>query len=229
MRTLLLTSVAAFGLALAAPAMAQDTGVPTPAPHKLMREGAMNPATGARWGHTPGIGVSLPVANQASNIAPQDTRSIIAPTLPKPPLAENATPAQFLAAARDSLARGQTGAAQEALERAMTRRLDRDALRGIDPSGDPMIGKIRASLDALASHQLQTAQQDISSAMPATAENEGLGMGNSAMNMTGVGGPTAPDPDTGVYQAERHHTAIPGNQGQMAPPGSEMNPNGSRY
>lgn len=237
MRTLLLTSVAAFGLALAAPAMAQNTavpntGVPTPPPHKLMREGAMNPATGARWGHSPGIGLSLPTSRQASNITPQDTRSIIAPTLPKPPLAENATPAQFLAAARDALARGQTGEAQEALERAMTRRLDRDAMRGVSTTDDPMVGKIRASLDAIAGRQFQTAQQDIADAMPVAEGGPGMG-GGTAMNTTGVGGPTVsgPNPDTGVYQAQRHHTTIPGNQGVgVSPPGTQMNPNGSpRY
>lgn len=231
MRTMLLTSVAAFGLALAAPAMAQNTATTptTPPPHKLMREGAMNPATGARWGHTPGIGISLPVSPQASNITPQDTRSIIAPTLPKPALGENATPAQFLGAARDALARGQTGEAQEAMERAMTRRLDRDAMGGIEPSNDPMIGKIRAALDSLASRQFQTAQQDIASAMPVAAETGGT-PGGEAMNTTGVGGPTAPYPGTGVYQAERHHTTIPGTQGaQVSPPGTQMNPNGSPY
>jgi hypothetical protein len=247
MRTMLLTSVAACGLALAAPALAQNTGAapgngpaattPTiPPPHQMMREGAMNPATGARWGHTPGIGLSLPMSPQASNIAPQDTRSLIAPSLPVPPIGRNATPAQFLGTARDALARGRTGEAQEALERAETRRLDRDAMRGISPENDPMIGKIRAALDSLAGHHLQMAEQNIAEAMPATAQNGGGGRvgtgmeGGSAMNQTGVGGPTAPYPDTGVYQAERHHTTIPGSQGvETTPPGTQMNPNGSPY
>ena len=244
MRTILLTSVAAVGLALAAPAWAQNTGTapgtpsvtngPIAPPHQLMREGAMNPSTGARWGHTPGIGQSLPMSPQASNIGPQDTRSVIAPSLPMPAIGENATPAQFLNTARDALARGRTGEAQEALERAETRRLDRDAMRGISPENDPMIGKIRAALDSLAAHHAQMAEQNIADALPGSAENGGTGMeGGAAMNMTnpgtmtGPGGSVSPYPDTGTYQAERHHTAMPGTQGvQISPPGSEMNPNG---
>ena len=241
MRTLLLTSVAAFGLALAAPAMAQNTGTtpgtPTiPPPHKLMREGAMNPSTGARWGHTPGIGESLPMSAQASNIQPQDTRSIIAPSLPVPPIGDSANTAQFLNAARNALARHRTGEAQEALERAMTARLNGDALRGKSPTDDRVINQIQAALDALANHHFAMVDQHIADAMPGagggnmqTGPMEGTGMeGGAAMNMTGVGGPTAPYPDTGVYQAERHHTTIPGTQGvQPTPPGTQMTPPGS--
>jgi hypothetical protein len=249
MRTMLLTSVAAFGLALAAPAMAQNTGAtpgnpPTvshgaiPPPHQLMREGAMNPTTGARWGHTPGIGESLPMSPQASNITAQDTRSVIAPSLPVPGIGENAAPIQFLNTARNALARGRTGEAQEALERAETRRLDRDSMRGISPENDPMIGKIRAALDSLANHHAQMAEQNIAEALPASSQNGGTGMEGgtamngmeegSAMNMTSPGGSISPYPDTGTYQAARHHTAMPGTQGvEVSPPGSQMNPNGT--
>jgi hypothetical protein len=249
MRTMLLTSVAAFGLALAAPALAQNAGTapgtpPTvtngaiPPPHQLMRAGSMDPSTGARWGHTPGIGESLPMSPHASNIAPQDTRSVIAPSLPVPIIGENATPAQFLGTARDALARGRTGEAQEALERAETRRLDRDTMRGISPENDPMIGKIRAALDSLSSRNVQMAQQNIADALPAAAENGGTAMENggtgmesgAAMNMTNPsGGSVSPYPDTGAYQAERHHTAMPGTQGvEVSPPGTQMNPNGTQ-
>jgi hypothetical protein len=37
-----------------------------------------NPATGARPGHEPGVGESLPLSNKSSNITPTDTRSNIA-------------------------------------------------------------------------------------------------------------------------------------------------------
>ncbi len=227
MRTILLTSVAAFGLAVALPALAAtdtavapgyDTAAPTtsakpyiPPPRKLMREGAMNPATGARWGHVPGSGVSLPTSTHASNITPGDTASLIAPTLPTPPLAKNATPEQFLSFARQALSEGRTGAAQEALERAETRRLDRDAMRGISPSNDPMVSQIEAALDAIARRNFSMAQQSISTAMAGGgAGSESIQSSAIEPGMAGDTGTFGPQGSTGVYQAEPHQTSIPG-------------------
>jgi hypothetical protein len=53
---------------------------------------SLDPATGARPGHQPGVGESLPLSNNASNIVPGDTRSTIAPTLPASPVGDSATP-----------------------------------------------------------------------------------------------------------------------------------------
>ena len=125
----------------------------------------MNPATGARYGHVPGEGVSLPLSGQASNITPGDTHSIIAPTLPTPPVNPNEGAEQFLNVAKQALARHRTGEAQEALERAETRRLDLDAARNIAPSDDPMIGQIRSALEALGHRNFASADQQISGAM----------------------------------------------------------------
>lgn len=69
-------------------------------------------------------GAGSPFSNRAANITGQDTRSVIAPRLPNPDANGN-SPREFLAAADRALARGQTGAAQEALERAQTRILTR--------------------------------------------------------------------------------------------------------
>lgn len=171
MRKMLLTSAAAMGIALVAPGIVQTAnaatdrnGVTTPPPHRLMREGAMNPTTGARWGHVPGVGISLPTSAQASNITPGDTRSIIAPTLPKPPVSPDAGTQAFLNAAHQAVAAHRTGEAQEALERAMTRRLDGDVLRGVSIADDPMIGQIRGALDSLANRQYSAVQQQIATA-----------------------------------------------------------------
>jgi hypothetical protein len=82
------------------------------------------PPTGAYQG-----GAGSPYSNRASNISGSDTRSLIAPRLPNPDAGGN-TPQAYLAAADRALARGQTGAAQEALERAQTRILTRST----DPS-----------------------------------------------------------------------------------------------
>lgn len=74
-------------------------------------------------------GAGSPRSNAASNITGADTRSLIAPRLPDPDATGN-TPQDYLAAARRALQRNQTGAAQEALERAETRILTRST----DPS-----------------------------------------------------------------------------------------------
>jgi hypothetical protein len=90
-----------------------------------------DPATGARPGHIPGIGESLPRSDKASNTVPADTRSNIAPTLPSPALDDTvATTGDYLKVARTLLAEGRTGQAQQALEMATTRALDRSVPQG---------------------------------------------------------------------------------------------------
>jgi hypothetical protein len=81
--------------------------------------------TGTRPGHVPGVGDSLPKSDKASNIIPADTKSNIAPTLPSPRVGEASAPDDYLRAARIALAAGHTGEAQQSLEMAETRSLDR--------------------------------------------------------------------------------------------------------
>jgi hypothetical protein len=87
----------------------------------------------------------------ASNITAADTHSEIAPALPSPALGADAGPREYLRAARASLSTGQTGAAQQALEMAETRALDRSVAqdRAKDPSASPMVAEIRDALKAL--------------------------------------------------------------------------------
>ena len=108
MRLLIFATVALLGMT-ALPALAQ----------------APDQVPGVRSGHEPGVGISLPTSTRASNNVPADTRSVIAPTLPAPPVGPNASARDYLAAARASLVAGQTGQAQESLEMAETRALDR--------------------------------------------------------------------------------------------------------
>ena len=68
-----------------------------------------NPATGARPGNDIGTGMSLPMGTRASNIDAADTRSVIAPNLPSPPLDRNASAADFLRAAQTALQANRTG------------------------------------------------------------------------------------------------------------------------
>ncbi len=123
------------------------------------------PASGARPGHTPGVGVSLPRSNKASNIRPRDTRAV-APTLPAPAIGADATVRTYLRAARTALVAGRTGEAQQALEMAETRALDRSVPQGGTgvPSGSGLVARIGAARQALgagdrsqALHRIDTA------------------------------------------------------------------------
>lgn len=144
MRKTLLLSVMTFGLAAAASA---QTATPE-----------------IRPGHVPGVGQSLPLSNNASNITPGDTHSVIAPTLPAPAGGENASFTDYLRDAQRSLDERQTGRAEEALERAETAVLQRSV--PVDQAGNPdqapTVRQIEAARDALAHHDLNGAKSAVS-------------------------------------------------------------------
>lgn len=128
----------------------------------------LDPNTGARPGHEPGVGQSFPLSPNASNIANGTPESTIAPTLPEPSVGENATPQQLLMAARRALAAGRTGEAQEAMERAQTRLLDRSTplFQTDRPSTHPGVAQISAALRALGAGDRAGALRGIDAAMP---------------------------------------------------------------
>jgi hypothetical protein len=111
-----------------------------------------SPVTGARPGNDVGTGMSMPMSGRASNIDQQDTRSVIAPNLPSPDLGDDASVRAYLRAAQGSLATGRTGEAQQSLEMAQTRLLDRSVPMGQTntPSDNPMVQQISRALQALA-------------------------------------------------------------------------------
>ncbi|MGE0226128.1 MAG: hypothetical protein AB7F35_24295 [Acetobacteraceae bacterium] len=138
------------------------------------------PATGASMpGAMPpnetGAGGSQPMNSQASNIVPQDSAGTFAPGLPTPPLSENARPTQFLRSAQGALAAGRTGEAQQALEMAQTRLLDRSVPLGQtnDPSRNPAVREISQALQALGSGDRTSSMRHIQAAIDA-ASREGL-------------------------------------------------------
>jgi hypothetical protein len=96
-------------------------------------------------------GLSEPRSMQASNIVAADTHSEIAPALPSPKLGPDAGPRDYLQAAHELLAAGRTGEAQQALEMAETRLLDRSVVQGQGgtPSDSPKVAEIREALKAL--------------------------------------------------------------------------------
>jgi hypothetical protein len=164
MRSLALSFTILAGLA-SAPAIAQ-TNVPLNA--QGVPPGA-NPATGARPGNDIGTGMSVPMGTHASNINQADTRSPIAPNLPSPAIGSSANAVDYLRAAQASLRAGRTGEAQQSLEMAQTRLLDRSVpmARTNNPSDNPAVSQISQALRALASGDRQQTMDLIQSAIPA--------------------------------------------------------------
>jgi hypothetical protein len=159
----LATSVVVLAALAGTPVFAQSTIAPQGVPY------GANPETGARPGNDIGTGMSLPMGNRASNIDQNDTRSWIAPNLPSPSVGPNAGPVDFLRAAQSALQAGRTGEAQQSLEMAQTRLLDRSVPMGQtnNPSDNPAVMQISQALRALASGDRAQTMQLIQSAIPA--------------------------------------------------------------
>jgi hypothetical protein len=105
-------------------------------------------------------------SNDASNISSADTRSNIAPALPEPNAAGDTAEA-YLMAARTAIQGGRTGEAQEALERAESRALDRDVApsEANDPDPSAMTRQIGDARQALSVGNPQAALQAIDAAL----------------------------------------------------------------
>ena len=146
-----------------------SAAVAQPAPPALLQSvphGA-DPDTGARPGNDIGTGSSLPLSDKAGNIVPEDTKSALAPNLPSPAIGENASPRDYLLAARAALVLDHTGEAQQALEMAETRALDRSVpLFKTDVRiQDPLVGEIEQALRALGQGDRVRAVQIIEAAL----------------------------------------------------------------
>jgi len=113
-----------------------------------------------------------PTSNKASNIDAADTTSPIAPALPSPDLGPGAPPLAFLHAARAALATGRTGEAQQALEMAETRLLDRSTplFQTNDPSNNPLIHQIGDARRALGSGNRAQSMQLLDKAIALAAQ-----------------------------------------------------------
>ena len=124
-------------------------------------------APAQRPGNEIGTGSSLPLSNNASNISPDNTRSDIAPNLPSPPIGEDAPVRDYLVAARSALIGGRTGEAQQSLEMAETRALDRSVplLQTGTPDRNPLVEDINRALQALGAGDRGRAEQIIEVAL----------------------------------------------------------------
>jgi hypothetical protein len=126
---------------------------------------AQTPAdTGARPGNDIGTGMSLPRSDKAGNLNAATTHSDLAPNLPAP---SGDGVRELLAEARADLAANRTGAAQEALERAETRALDRSIPVGTEhvPAQDPLVQAVTQARAALATGDTRGAIAVIDAAM----------------------------------------------------------------
>ena len=116
--------------------------------------------------------LTLLTAVSAAALADQAGRVVLSP-LTAPDLAEDAKPSDVLRAAQGALAAGHSGRAQEALEMAQTRMLDRSVALGEtnSPSNNPTVGQISQALAALAAHDRAGCMQLIQTALgSATAQ-----------------------------------------------------------
>jgi len=122
------------------------------------------------------IAVSLLIAVSAGAAAQPvvSGQTVLAP-LPSPNLPEGAKPSDALRAAQGALATGRIGEAQDALEMAETRMLDRSVELGQtgNPSDNPTVVQISQARQALTARDRATCMQLIQSAI-ASATAQGL-------------------------------------------------------
>ncbi len=127
-------------------------------------------ADGARPGNQVGTGQSLPRSDKAGKLSPDTTHSELAPNLPAPPAGDNLQ--TLLLDARAALQAGRTGEAQEALERAETRALDRSVVRGSErvPAAGAVVTQISRALQALGAGRVDESVRLIDSVVPQAAQ-----------------------------------------------------------
>jgi len=116
----------------------------------------------------------LLLAVSAAALAQPTGSTVLAP-LPAPAVSPEAPPSDLLRAAQGALAAGRRGEAQEALEMAQTRILDRSVPLGQtnNPSDNPTIGQIGQALQALSAHNQAASMQSIQAAI-ASATAQGM-------------------------------------------------------
>ncbi len=124
---------------------------------------ATTPVLAQTFAHEPGTGLSGPASAKASNITESDTQSPIAPHLPQPQSGLNEGPRGYLRAADRALAMHRTGEAQQALEMAETRLLDRStpANAAGQPSQNQMVARVADARRALGAGDLAAARAAI--------------------------------------------------------------------
>ena len=146
------------------------------------------------------------MAQPASNITPSDTRSTIAPKLPGPAVSADSGPREYLQAARDALAGNRTGEAQEALERAEARVLDRStAPTATGPDQRPMVQRISDAREALGRGDKAGAERIIDEALAAPSH-----MGSASTAAAAPPAPLVTPPAPVATTPDGSVSAVPG-------------------
>ena len=112
-------------------------------------------------------GTSAP-HSRASNLPGGQIGSTVAPNLPTPPVT-GSQPSDFLRAAQSALAAGRTGEAQQAMEMAQTRLLDRAVPLGQTnvPDTSPLVTQISQALRDLGAGNRSGSMQKLQAALAA--------------------------------------------------------------
>ena len=108
-----------------------------------------------------------PISGQASHTPGSTPGSTIAPRLPDPAGGDGGSPEQYLHEADRALVMHKTGLAQQALEMAETRLLDRSTLasQASTPDDDPEVQALRRARRALGQRDVHAAQAAIREAL----------------------------------------------------------------
>jgi hypothetical protein len=202
-----------------------QSATPAAPRHRAMSSNAET--GGGHWAHQPGTGESGPASAKASNIDSADTRGVIAPHLPSPDVGENASPDRYLRVAEHAIRAHKTGEAQQALEMAETRLLDRSTPAGAasQPDQNPRIAAVTSALKALATKDWSGAHSAIQQAMNSQGEagmapEGGAASGQMQNGMTSTSMGTSTGASTGTSTG----TAV-GSQGVVTPTGNPGNEN----
>ena len=186
-----------------------------------------------QWAHQPGTGESGPASDSASNINQADTHSSIAPHFPSPDIGPNAAPFRYLKAAEAALNRHHTGEADQALEMAETRILDRSTPAGSEsmPDHNLMVAQISSARQALGHNDIDGARRAIAVALsesPMARRNAEMGGMQPAGGMGMQPGGMAPayPPQGGGMGMQPTNMAPTGAPG-MAPSGAGAAPGAS--
>lgn len=205
MRKLLMASAALMGLALSAPAWAQGTdtntnaggtgtggasttqGVTSPMSGEATPQSGQNSQATGTMGSSDQTGSTMGGASGTAHHM-QATSSGMVPALPV-----DGSPQHYLRVAREALRAHRGREAEDALERAETRLLDRStpASAANQPDTAPAITQINQAREALGRRDWQQARQSIESAMntPGLAANDSMGgTGGNGSGMTGTSG-----------------------------------------
>ncbi len=179
------------GTATGAPAAGMTAPKPRHHHHAASQAAGSDDQT---FAHEPGTGQSGPASMKASNISESDSHSPIAPHFPQPRGGMNAGPQGYLRDADRALAMHHTGEAQQALEMAETRLLDRSTPVNMagQPSQSPMVQQVSQARRALGAGDIAGARSAIrmalSSAPPAgMAGEDGASMPSGGMAPAGTG------------------------------------------